>query len=293
MWSRRLKRRGDETTAVPRASAVRKDVGDGTIATPWARVSARLHPDNVTLRMQERLRERRTADRRLALIRWSKRLAIAGAAGAAVWITLMSPLLAFDAADVEATGFGTVVDPADVDAIVAAYDGEPLATLNTSHVENQLTDLVGVASAQVELVWPQGLRVTLTPSEPVAAVPGGDGGYLLVNESGEQVSESKKAPSDLPVITVPVGEEHERILTGVLAVVEEIPVELRESVEGIEAATEDTIHFTLRNGPAVEWGSGEDSHLKAEVLATLLASEQAKGAKLIDVSAPTFPTVTS
>ncbi|WP_159449559.1 cell division protein FtsQ/DivIB [Demequina sp. NBRC 110057] len=290
--SRRLTGKATEAPVPAAASAVRKDLSDGTVATPWARVSARLRPDNVSLRMQERLRERRSADRRLAMIRWSKRLSIAGAVAAAVWITLMSPIVAFDAGEVEANGFGTVVDPADVDAIVAAYDGEALATLNTSHLENQLTDLVGVASAQVEKVWPQGLRVTLTPSEPVAAVPAEDGGYRLVNEEGEQVSESEEAPGDLPVITVPVGEEHERILTGVLAVVEEIPAELRESVEGIEAQTEDTIHFTLRDGPQVEWGSGEDSHLKAQVLETLLGSKEAKNATLIDVSAPTFPTVT-
>ncbi|WP_084100442.1 cell division protein FtsQ/DivIB [Demequina sp. NBRC 110051] len=290
-WTRKVTRRSGAETNPTTASAIRKDVGDGTIATPWARVSARLRPDTVTQRLQERLRERRSADRRLFLIRWGTRAGIALAVLAGVWALLMSPLFAFDEGKVEATGYGTVVDPADVEAIVAPYEGESLAMVSTSHVEHQLTDLVGVASAQVEKVWPQGLRITLTPSEPVAAIPDAEEGYRLVNLAGEQVSASEEAPADLPVISIPVGEEHERILSGVLAVVDEIPADLRVRVEGIEAATEDSIHFTLRDGPAVEWGSGEDSATKAAVLGVLLESDKAEGADLIDVSAPTLPTV--
>ncbi|WP_084129973.1 cell division protein FtsQ/DivIB [Demequina sp. NBRC 110055] len=286
-----MTRRGDHETVPAPASAIRKDVGDGTIATPWARVSARLRPDTVTQRLQERLRERRSADRRLFLKRWSIRLGIAAVIAAAVWALLMSPLFAFDDSKVQTSGYGTVVDPTDVEAILAPYAGESLALVNTSHVENQLTELVGVQSAQIEKVWPQGLRVTLTPSEPVAAIPDDEEGFRLVNLAGEQVSSSEEAPADLPVIDIPVGEEHERILSGVLAVVEEIPLELRESVEGVEAETEDSIRFTLRDGPAVEWGSGEDSATKAAVLGVLLADDASKDASLIDVSAPTFPTV--
>ncbi len=290
-WTRKVTQRSGAEANPATASAMRKDVGDGTIATPWARVSARLRPDTVTERLQERLRERRSADRRLFFIRWGTRAGIALVVVAGVWALLMSPLFAFDEGKVEATGYGTVVDPADVEAIVAPYEGESLAMVSTSHVENQLTELVGVASAQVEKVWPQGLRITLTPSEPVAAIPDAEQGYRLVNLAGEQVSASEEPPVDLPVISIPVGEEHERILSGVLAVVDEMPADLRVRVEGIEAATEDSIHFTLRDGPAVEWGSGEESATKAAVLGVLLSDEAAEDADLIDVSAPTMPTV--
>ncbi len=244
----------------------------------------------MTLRMQERLKERRSVERRVRAIRWSKRLAIAGAAAGAAYVVLMSPFLEFDSDAVEASGFGSVVDRVEVDDVVAAFDGVALATLNTSHMENQLTEIVGVSAAQVEKVWPTGLRVTLTPSEPVAAIPA-DEGFALVTQTGEQVSESEDAPADLPVVRVPVGEEHERILSGVLGVLEQTPVALRESIENVEADTEDSIHFVLRDGPRVEWGSVEASAVKADVLEVLLASEEAEGATVIDVSAPTLPTV--
>jgi cell division protein FtsQ len=60
-------------------------------------------------------------------------------------------------------------------------------------------------------------------------------------------------------------------------------------VTAISAATEDSVSFTLHKGPLVEWGSAEDSALKAQVLQVLLESKQARKADVIDVSAPTLP----
>ncbi|WP_061960364.1 cell division protein FtsQ/DivIB [Demequina flava] len=289
MWARtiRLPKRGSDEAV---ATATSTTAEPGTVATPWARVSTRLSSAVVTGRMQDRLKEKRSVERRVWAIKWGKRAALATAVAAAGWVVLMSPLLEFDAEAIEASGYGSVVDPAQVDTVLAAYDGSALATLNTSHVENQLTEIIGVSAAQVEVVWPSGLRVTLTPSEPVAAIPSEDG-FALVTDTGEQVSTSEEKPGDLPVVAVPVGEEHERILSGVLGVLDETPVDLRERIENVEADTEDSIHFVLRDGPRVEWGSVDDSPLKAEVLTVLLASPEAEDAEVIDVSAPSLPTV--
>ena len=277
---------GASAAAEP-AARTRPQPGSGTLATPWAKVAAT--PSTVTTRMQDRLRERRTANRRLITGRWIKRLAIGGAGVAGVWILLLSPVFALDTHNVEATGHGTVVDPAVIEEIVAEHAGTSVALINTGHIENQIEALAGVKEARVERVWPSGLRVTLTSAEPVAAIPLRDGTFVMLDERGVQVDEATEAPADLPVVNVPLDSDDTRILDGVISVIDQLPVALRDRVQDIEASTEDSIQFVLRDGPRVEWGSAEDSALKAEVLAVLL--QEAGDAELIDVSAPTLPTV--
>lgn len=256
--------------------------------TPWAKVAAG-SAANVTTRMQERLRERRTARTRLLVLRWGTRAGIALAVVGLVWVALMSPLLAFDAEKIEASGFGSVVDPAVVQDIVAAHDGTSLAVLDTDGIEAEIEALIGVRDASVERVWPAGLRVEIESSEPVAAIPQEDGGFALVDDAGQHVDSAQEAPPQLPVVTIPISSGETRILDGVLDVIDELPVELRDRVQGVEARTEDSIHFVLRDGPKVEWGSGEQSALKAEVLQVLLDSPEASKTDVIDVSAPSLP----
>ncbi|WP_159448852.1 cell division protein FtsQ/DivIB [Demequina sp. NBRC 110053] len=267
--------------------AHRPSPGSGTFATPWAKTKAA--STTVSTRMEERLKEKRSAHRRLLSARWGRRALYAGGAAAAAWVLLMSPVFAFDEQNIEASGFGTVVDPADVESIVAEQSGTSLVLLNTAHVEDRLEELVGVHTAEVERVWPAGLRITIDSAEPVAAIPVADGTVVLLDQTGTQVAEADEAPADLPLVNVPLNAEDARILDGVIAVIDEMPVELRDRIRDIEAQTEDSIHFVLRDGPSVEWGSAEESALKAEVLLVLL--DERAGAEVIDVSAPTLPTV--
>ncbi|WP_159450095.1 cell division protein FtsQ/DivIB [Demequina sp. NBRC 110056] len=281
----RLGRSGAEASETQPAH--RPSPTSGTLATPWAKTAAT--PSTVSTRMQDRLKEKRSAHRRLLSARWGRRALYAAGGVAAAWVLLMSPVFAFDDDNLEASGFGTVVDPADVEAIVAESAGTSLVLLNTAHVSDRLEELVGVKEARVERVWPAGLRVTIDSAEPVAAIPVADGTFVLLDESGTQVAEAEAAPEDLPVVNVPVDAENSRILDGVIAVIDEVPVSLRDRIQDVEAQTEDSIHFVLRDGPRVEWGSAEESALKAQVLLVLL--EEQADADVIDVSAPTLPTV--
>lgn len=266
--------------------AHRPALSSTTPPTPWERVSATGH--NVTTRMQERLREKRSAHIRLTALTWAKRLGVAAGVVGAGWLVMLSPIFSLDPGATETSGFGSVVSPEQVAEVIESHAGTSLVMLNAGEISAQLEELVGVREAQITRVWPSALRVELLSSEPVAAIPQG-GVYLLVDDLGEAVDTSDAAPEQLPVITIPVGEGSTRILEGVLDVVDEIPVALRDRVEGIEAQTEDSISFVLRDGPRVEWGSGEQSALKAEVLAALLDSRQTDGVDVIDVSAPSLP----
>lgn len=255
--------------------------------SPWVRVGPKsAQIDTVSHRMRERLAERKRTERRRAFARFGRWAAIAVVVLAALWAFFMSPLFALDPAKVELLGLSAEIDATAVNAVLESHDGESLPMLNVPHVADQLRGITGVLNAKVERVWPAGLRVTLEPRHPVAAIASGTG-FALLDADAVQVGLSDQAPADLPLVTVPVGDD--RVLAAVLDVIRNLPADLLGRVGGIGAQTEDTVSFVLRDGPRVEWGSAEDSALKAQVLEAMLASPSAASAGVIDVSAPTLP----
>ncbi len=255
----------------------------------WARVRpAPASQAAVSHRMQDRLAEKRRVERRRRMSRGAKRVLAVGVVAGLGWLALLSPMFAVDADRVEVIGTGAVVDPAQVLAAVAPYEGQSLALMNTGHLSNQLEELQGVREAAVERVWPAGLRITITTRVPVAAIAAPAGGYVLLDDEAVEISRAEVPPAGVPIVGIPLT-GNERILHAVMGVINEIPVELRERIGGISAQTEDSVVLQLRDGPRVEWGSAEQSALKAQVLLVMLESQQAGGAPVIDVSAPTLP----
>lgn len=286
-WSRVAVVTSSQTRKAPSALA---DAG-GEPQSPLAATlnHSRAALGNVTTRVQERLQERSKAQQRVLLVKWAKRAAVVTGGVLAVWLLLLSPIFALDTTKVTASGFGTVVDPAKVETAVAAHEGKSLALLNTAHLANEIREVPGVRSVHIEREWPAGLAITIESREPVAAVPDPEGGFLLIDDEAVQVGRAEDAPQDLPAIEVPVGEDNVRVLKSVLGVVDALPADVSSRVDVVKADTEDSVSFTLRKGPRVEWGSSEQSALKARVLEVLLVSGNADDAKVIDVSAPTLP----
>lgn len=270
---------GKRTPARASAEVVRAPAGPSVLVPV---------PRPTVLATAERFAERSRLRRRLT---W-RRVALAGTwmtLGLGLgWLTFFSPVLALEMAQVEVVGEGTVVDPAAVLAVVAEHDGTPLPRLDTVGLRRDLLDVPGVRAAEVARDWPHGLRITLVSREPVAAAPGPDG-FLLLDTEGVQVGRAAEPPAGLPVVEVPVDDESARAMTAVLAVLESLPPELADQVTGAGAASEDTVSLTLADGARVEWGSAEQSALKARVLLTLRAAPASAGAAVFDVSAPTMP----
>lgn len=256
-------------------------------------------PRPTVLATAERFAERTRLRRRLTRRRLAWTATGVVVAGAIGWVTFFSPVLALDVAQVQVVGQGTVVDPATVLAVVAEYDGTPLPRLDTVELRRGVLDVPGVRAAEVARDWPHGLRITLVSREPVAAVPApadaaapddaAPVGYLLLDVEGVQVGRSAEPPAGLPVVSVPTDDEDARAMTAVLAVLESLPTELADQVTGAGAGSEDTVSLTLADGARVEWGSAEQSALKARVVLTLRAAPASAGASVFDVSAPTMP----
>ncbi len=254
----------------------------------WRPVAQRDRVDTVTHRMRERLAERRRTERRRMAVTWGRYVLVAAVALVIVWLVLRSPVFSLDPVKVELSGMSPEVDATAVGAVLAQYEGSSLALLNVPSIADQLRDLTGVQDASVERVWPAGLRVTITPRVPVAAIASGDT-FVLLDADAVKVGQVDVVPANLPVLDIPLGADNERILDAVLEVVRNLPQNLLERVESMGALTQDTVAFTLRDGQRVEWGSSQDSALKAQVLEAMLASGAASTADVIDVSAPTLP----
>jgi cell division protein FtsQ len=251
-------------------------------------------------RFAERVAMRRRIARHKAYVAG----AVVALLGALAWLLLLSPVLALDVTGVQVTGAGTVVDVADVQAVVDEVDGTPLPRLDTIGLRDRVLEVPGVREAKVSRIWPHGLVVALVSREPVAAVPEEDagtpgpgtdprdqprGGFTLLDTEGFEVGWTAEAPEGLPVVSVPVGEASKRTLTAVLTILQALPPELRTEVSSIEAATRDTVRMGLRDGKSVVWGSAGDAALKIRVLQALRAAPAAASAQEYDVSAPTLP----
>ncbi|MCB2178057.1 MAG: cell division protein FtsQ/DivIB [Actinomycetales bacterium] len=228
------------------------------------------------------MRRRILRDRVLA---WSA----AGVVVAALaWLLLLSPVLALQADEVavRVEGDRAVVDVTAVTTILTNLAGTPLPRLDTVGVRREVLDVPGVRAASVTRSWPHGVLVTVVARDPVAAVPEG-GGYALLDAEGVQVGRSDDAPKDLPVVTVPLDDP--AAMTAVLLVLQQLPADLAADVTGASAENQDAVRLSLSDGTTVEWGSADQSALKAAVVRTLRASKAAAGVKVYDVSAPTLP----
>lgn len=294
---------GAAAPATPRRSAPGRRAGStvGTV-TPTADRAPRTPSGGVLAQgSAARFAERARAHRRLTQRRMAIIAAAVLAAGALVWLFFFSPVLALHAEQVRVTGADEVVAVDQVQAVIDAQDAVPLLRLDTSALRSQLLTVPGVRDATVTREWPHGLSVSLVAREPVAAVPESSevaqsaegtptgAGFALVDEEGVQVGRADVAPEGLPVVDVPVGQE--RVLTAVLGVLDQLPADLLSQVGAVSATTQDSVNFTLRDGAAVEWGSSQDSALKAAVLSALRAAPETAAATRYDVSAPTMPVV--
>lgn len=280
------------------ASELDRDAPHGGTPSPWlstSRPATARRPsgsapskplDTVSMRLNERLRERKRTHRRALAIKSLRLIAVGSVVVGAIWAILASPVFSLDVSKIEVKGLAPEIDSAAVSTILNAREGDSLALLNVAHVQDQLEDIPGVRDAKVERVWPSGLRVTLVARHPVAAIPQQQG-FIVVDADAVTVGRVDTAPPGLPVMTVPVGDE--RVLEAVLEVIKNLPASTLARVTTIGAQTEDTVSFTLADGPRVDWGGPEDSALKAQVLDAMLVSGAAAGAAVVDVSAPTLP----
>ena len=250
------------------------------------------------LRAEERPRkERAPLTRARKLLYTASALAII----AVLYVVLVffSPLLATEKITVRGA---SLLETSQVEQKLEPLRGVPLTRID----EKKVRELIGqdnvLRSVQVESRPPHELVVTLKERTAVAVVKQGDT-YHTVDSDGVSLLESATQPdTSVPLVRFSgddpqTSAEFRTISTALSA----MPSELLAQVKEAGATSTSSITLTLRDNTTVQWGTAEESELKAKVLLSLRqaiakraqeeksSEAQTQKVTVYDVSAPRVP----
>jgi cell division protein FtsQ len=206
---------------------------------------------------------------------------------AALVTAIFLPALQVQEITVEGTGY---VQEDDVRAATAPHAGGSLLLLPTGDISEEVAALPGVASVEVERVWPDGARVSITETAPAGLLTRTDGSTAVVDAHGQELPAAAGEGQSLIPLTVEGGSaDPEGAATAMSEVLAEVPSPLRDAVQQVTASsTSDvTLVLALEDGgtKTVVWGDARDGELKADVVQALLG----RPGTVIDVSSPVAP----
>ena len=250
------------------------------------------------LRAEERPRKERAPLTRARKLLYTA-LALAIIAVLYVVLVFFSPLLATQKITVHGA---SLLETTQVEQKLEPLRGVPLTRID----EKKVRELIGqdnvIRSVQVESRPPHELVVTLKERTAVAVVKQGDT-YHTVDSDGVSLLESATQPdTSVPLVRFSgddpqTSAEFRTISTALSA----MPSELLAQVKEAGATSTSSITLTLRDNTTVQWGTAEESELKAKVLLSLrqaiakraqeeTSSEaQTQKVTVYDVSAPRVP----
>ena len=250
------------------------------------------------LRAEERPRKERAPLSRARKLLYTA-LTLAIIAVLYVVLVFFSPLLATQKITVRGA---SLLETTQVEQKLEPLRGVPLTRID----EKKVRELIGqdnvLHSVHVESRPPHELVVTLKERTAVAVVKQGDT-YHTVDSDGVSLLESATQPdTSVPLVRFigddPQTSDEFRTISTVLSA---MPSELLAQVKEASATSTSNITLTLRDNTTVQWGTAEESELKAKVLFSLrqAIAKRAKEEKsseaqtqkvtVYDVSAPRVP----
>ncbi|WP_239662205.1 cell division protein FtsQ/DivIB [Rothia mucilaginosa] len=216
-----------------------------------------------------------------------------------VVLVFFSPLLATQKITVRGT---SLLETTQVEQKLEPLRGVPLTRIDEKKVRELLGQDNVIRSVQVESRPPHELVVTLKERTAVAVVKQGDT-YHTVDSDGVSLLESATQPdTSVPLVRFSgddpqTSAEFRTISTALSA----MPSELLAQVKEAGATSTSSITLTLRDNTTVQWGTAEESELKAKVLLSLRqaiakraqeeksSETQTQKVTVYDVSAPRVP----
>ena len=225
---------------------------------------------------------RRCARRLHDRARWLVAAAVLGLVVFAAWVVLLSSWLGVRSVEVDGA---TTTSAAEVSRAARVPAGTPLARVDLAAVRERVQAIPTVASAVVRRSWPSTVVIEVTERRPVADIAR-DGSWWLVDDTGRVYLKVAQRDAKLPVVVL-AGSPQPGTLLQVATALKALPSSLLARMQGVRAASMDSITLSLDGDREVMWGSAALSGQKAEVLAALLATK----ARHIDVSVPSHPAV--
>ena len=250
------------------------------------------------LRAEERPRKERAPLSRARKLLYTA-LTLAIIAVLYVVLVFFSPLLATQKITVRGA---SLLETTQVEQKLEPLRGVPLTRID----EKKVRELIGqdnvLHSVHVESRPPHELVVTLKERTAVAVVKQGDT-YHTVDSDGVSLLESATQPdTSVPLVRFsgddPQASAEFRTISTALSA---MPSELLAQVKEAGATSTSSITLTLRDNTTVQWGTAEESELKAKVLLSLRqaiakraqeeksSEAQTQKVTVYDVSAPRVP----
>ena len=217
-------------------------------------------------------------------------------AGAAVTVLVLAaacvtaiflPALQVQQIDVEGTGY---VEPEEVRAAASAHASGSVLLLPTGEIAADVAEVPGIDSVEVERSWPDGVRISVTETAPIALLTKTDGATAVIGAEGQELPAAAGEGASLVPLAVAGGSaDPEGAAEAMADVLAAMPEPLRGAVQEVMAssASDVTMVLALEDGGTkqVVWGDARDAELKAEVVQALVGQP----GTVIDVSSPVAP----
>ena len=204
-----------------------------------------------------------------------------------------SPVLDVD--HVEITGAANTA-PAAIERAGGFADGPAMVDIDPGSSARAIERLPWIAQARVVRHWPATIEVSVLERSPIAVVPAGENGWVLVDTTGRILADDRDPPGELvklhaEVTPGPPGELVDTASRGALRVFDALPAALNGRVTAM-ATSADAVSLTIDGRIAVAFGPPTGVHEKLVALETLLTRVDVKTVKTIDVRVPTAPVIT-
>jgi cell division protein FtsQ len=160
----------------------------------------------------------------------------------------------------------------------------PLPRQDLAAIAGRVTSLPQIESAEVSRRWPNTIRVHVVERRPMLGVPQPEG-FVLIDTRGVAFELQPSLPSG--VLEADVDPSNVAVLRELGAIAAAMPAALRGRVERLHGTSQSSVTVALNDGVEVNWGTGADSALKADIVLALLKRKPSA----IDVSSPHNPAI--
>ncbi len=220
-------------------------------------------------------RQRRVRALAIALIG----LGVVVIAALLLWLVYFSTVFAVKKVEVSGT---SLLNADQVKQAAQVPMDTPLIRLDRTSIARRVVALPGVASASVITMWPNSVKVEVIERKAIFQREV-SGGFQWVDVDGAIFHAQNKRHPKLPVVKA--ADDDQAVLRGVAAVLAAKGPVLSKRLRFAVVRDRSQITLQLDKGAVLEWGSSDQSELKAKVAEVLLK----QSAKVYDVSAPSNP----
>ncbi len=207
----------------------------------------------------------------------------------------------FHARRIEVSG-AAHLSRAEILAIAGISRSSNALWLDEGGAEGRLLSHAWVAEADVQVVLPVTIRISVVERTPVAVASdglreillSGDGSSLAV---GAAAGPRPRTPHGLPVISLLAARSIDGAApdpVGAARALGAMSPELRDLVKSVSVQLDGTLLLTMRAGPRVWFGSPTQAAAKARAIERMLQWEEAEGERILRLSvvAPGSPAAT-